>query len=385
MGVTGAGKSAFISTCTQESLPDEAHSLFSCTTKVTVHTTVLSGRTIHLIDTPGFDDSGRSDEEILQELAYWLTAATERDLQLSGIIYLHRITDVRLQGSALRSLRALRSICGDQNIRGVIVATTMWDQLEPDMIATAFSRHEKLRKKILDELGDNGARIVALSDGRAAALELVEHFVREGSRMMLAFQHQLMKRNATLLSTDVGKLLAKEWQGQFSHYRDAIESAQSSITAVIEDRKSEGRSTVRDIIDNAMMDSMEPMQKRLEAMKEDIISIRQSWEKKLIADRKALERASRENEDSIQIRQRALEELFRSEQLSRQPEVAHQLEASLVGEIDDLGHRGTMIMSRQRNRLDRRWTPIKGPSGAMEILGAGLAVGQIVAMACVVM
>lgn len=55
-------------------------------------------RTIHLIDTPGFDDSVRSDEETLQELAYWLVKAYERSILLSGIVLLHRITDTGCMG-----------------------------------------------------------------------------------------------------------------------------------------------------------------------------------------------------------------------------------------------------------------------------------------------
>jgi predicted GTPase len=39
-----------------------------------------NNRTIHLIDTPGFNDTGRSDGETLQELAFWLAAAHEREL-----------------------------------------------------------------------------------------------------------------------------------------------------------------------------------------------------------------------------------------------------------------------------------------------------------------
>ncbi len=53
-----------------------------------------------LIDTPGFDDSKRSDTEILTEISRLLATQYKLVVTLKGIIYLHRITDNRFQGSA---------------------------------------------------------------------------------------------------------------------------------------------------------------------------------------------------------------------------------------------------------------------------------------------
>ncbi len=57
-----------------------------------------------LVDTPGFDDSGRTDSEILTDISRLLAAQYEAGVSLKGVIYLHRITDVRYQGSSLKAL-----------------------------------------------------------------------------------------------------------------------------------------------------------------------------------------------------------------------------------------------------------------------------------------
>lgn len=85
-------------------------------------------RRIFLVDTPGFDDDRRTDSEILRILTAWLAAASETSkIQLSGIIYLHRINQPRLQGSAKKNIRQFEKLCGEQALQKVILATTMWD------------------------------------------------------------------------------------------------------------------------------------------------------------------------------------------------------------------------------------------------------------------
>ncbi len=49
-----------------------------------------------IIDTPGFDDTERSDTEILTEISRLLALQYEIGMKLKGVIFLHRITDVRI-------------------------------------------------------------------------------------------------------------------------------------------------------------------------------------------------------------------------------------------------------------------------------------------------
>ena len=39
---------------------------------------------------PGFNDTSKSDTEILQDISQWLRETYEEDNKLSGIVYLHR-------------------------------------------------------------------------------------------------------------------------------------------------------------------------------------------------------------------------------------------------------------------------------------------------------
>lgn len=167
----------------------------------------MAERTVHLIDTPGLNDSLRSDAETFQELAYWLAAAHENKLKLSGIVYLHRITDTRLQGSAHRSLKMFKAMCGPQAFQGVIVATTMWDELVGDEIQKAHARQVQLKAKIHDDVIIGGGRLVALSAGAVDIRKIVRHTVAKDARITLAFQTEHVDRGLPIHMTGAGRVV----------------------------------------------------------------------------------------------------------------------------------------------------------------------------------
>ena len=70
-----------------------------------------------------------SDFDILRAIAKWLETVFENGQLLSGIVYLHRITDTRVAGSARRALNLFQRICGEDNYKNVILATTFWNSI----------------------------------------------------------------------------------------------------------------------------------------------------------------------------------------------------------------------------------------------------------------
>jgi hypothetical protein len=93
---------------------------------VQVHSFRHGRSTVHLIDAPGFDDTFRSDSDVLKDLAYWLSISyKEKHIKLTGLVYLHRITGVRMTGNAYKNLRTFKKMCANQSMSSVELATTM--------------------------------------------------------------------------------------------------------------------------------------------------------------------------------------------------------------------------------------------------------------------
>ena len=81
---------------------------------------------VHLIDTPGFDDTNRKDADVLKEVATFLASTYKENKKVSGILYPHRIIDIRMGGSAKRNLRMFMQLCGPDCFPNVVLVTTMW-------------------------------------------------------------------------------------------------------------------------------------------------------------------------------------------------------------------------------------------------------------------
>ena len=98
--------------------------------------------------TPGFDDTYRSDAETLRAIVEWLAQSYSEGIKLSGIIYLHRITDKRMAGTALRNLRVFQELCGKDCFSKVALCPTFWNVgKEEDCV---------LEKRLLELTGNEG-------------------------------------------------------------------------------------------------------------------------------------------------------------------------------------------------------------------------------------
>lgn len=78
---------------------------------------------VHLIDTPGFDDTERSDVQVLQDISHWLSMSFKDGIRPSGIIFMHRISDVRMTRSALRNLIMFKKLFGETAYQSVVSVT----------------------------------------------------------------------------------------------------------------------------------------------------------------------------------------------------------------------------------------------------------------------
>lgn len=72
MGITGSGKSTFISLLSDEFV-QVGHELTSCTADIEIYSYIhRNTRRVFLIDSPGFDDTSRTGESMALTLALWL-------------------------------------------------------------------------------------------------------------------------------------------------------------------------------------------------------------------------------------------------------------------------------------------------------------------------
>ncbi|KAI1121959.1 P-loop containing nucleoside triphosphate hydrolase protein [Nemania abortiva] len=240
MGMTGSGKSSIISLCTDEQV-EIGHDLRSCTKDVRTYTfshpKLQSGR-VCLVDTPGFDDTNRSDTEVLRTLAAWLTATYSGGVKLSGILYLHRINQTRMQGSALKNISLFRSLCGDDALRKVVLVTTMWDITEGH-IAESREKQLKETKKYWGGMVAKGSQVIRHDNTKKSALALIEAFMRGDSKIVLSIQSEMVDNHKPLENTAAGNDIREMLAEQNAQLKREIQSVESELKEALRKKDEE--------------------------------------------------------------------------------------------------------------------------------------------------
>ena len=235
MGVTGSGKSTFISLLAQEEAK-VGHSLESCTTEVEIFS-FFGGRQVgYLIDTPGFDDTTRSDTEILKEIVDVLNRLYTQKIRLTGLIYLHRITDVRMQGSAVRNLDMLRSLCGEDAFPNIALVSTMWQTLDDERIGVEREAMLKSNERFWGAIIRGADQVKRHSGDRESAREIVLSLIDRESKIILDVQRQMIDEGRMLDETTAGKYLRKDLNKLRDKYEKEMEELKQSLKEARQDK-----------------------------------------------------------------------------------------------------------------------------------------------------
>ncbi|KAF8891140.1 hypothetical protein CPB84DRAFT_1939392 [Gymnopilus junonius] len=166
---------------------------------------------IVLLDTPGFDDTAKSDLEVLQIIADWLVESYKIGVHLAGILYLHRITDNRMAGSPYRNLKMFGDLCGNKAARGVVLVTTMWDKLKTKEIGE--SREADLKKNFWADLIASQASVDRFENTLESARGIIDRLIvdrKEGVTLLL--QEEIVDLERTLKETKAGQALYRDLQ-----------------------------------------------------------------------------------------------------------------------------------------------------------------------------
>lgn len=202
IGLTGSGKSTFINLASGSDLPTSA-SLHSCTEVVQLAPEFsFEGRRIRFIDTPGFDDTDRSEVEILRIIKDFLENQYKAGTLLQGIIYLQRISDVRMGGVSARTLRVFRKLCGSDSLKNTVIVTNMWSKEVPE---EEENRERQLRndEKFFKPFMDDHATMIRHDNTIESANKIVRQ-ICTNIPSALAIQRETVEQRKTLPSTSAG-------------------------------------------------------------------------------------------------------------------------------------------------------------------------------------
>lgn len=261
-GPTGAGKTTFINAVCGSHLR-VGTSLQSCTDKVQTAYCNINGENITLIDTPGFDDTYKSQADILKDIADFLEQTYERGRKLSGVIYMHRISDYRVGGIARENFRLFSKICGEGAMKNVVIVTTMWEDVAEEVGA---QRETELRSKPLffKDAVDHGARMQRLLNTPQSALDTMSPFF-EYAPKVLHMQYELVDLRKLLPHTDAGTELKTELERQAERHKQELQQLQVEMSETAARKDAAHREEMEDL-----RTAFAEMQKKMEKLDKEM-------------------------------------------------------------------------------------------------------------------
>ena len=238
----------------------------SCTVDVKLaNEFILDGIPVTLIDTPGFDDTSKSDTEILKIIAAFLATTSvhtaihhfsifqtelpnldryeegskldrnEEGYKLSGVIYIHRISDNRFGGVAGRNFGMFRELCGDEALGSVVLVTNMWGGVSHDI---GEARERELAGNFFKLAIYKGAQMVRHHNTVQSAHDIIRRIV--GNRpVVLQIQRELVDEHRDITDTAAGKAINRELNEQIKRYQAELEEVQAEIAQALGDKDGE--------------------------------------------------------------------------------------------------------------------------------------------------
>lgn len=160
-----------------------------------------------------------------------MQSSYEEGTLLSGIIYLHKITDNRITGSSVKNIRMFRKLCGADNMRNVLLVSSMWDIVEEQQGAERereLSSEGTFWKSMLAQ----GASMRRYDNRTATALQLIQTLI-SNTPSALRIQKQLVDDRVPLVNTDAGEDVNQELLKAKRHFAEELVAIREERDAAI--------------------------------------------------------------------------------------------------------------------------------------------------------
>ena len=188
------------------------------TKEIQLATTKIGDHVVRFIDTPGFDDTDTKDSDILRII--WEHISSIEGLRLSGLLYLHRITDDRVGGTAMKNLRMFQKLVGDKSMKNVVLVTTMWGKLQSSDDGDARVKQLTETGKFWGGMITSGARHERY-DGTKVDAHRIIHMMLDNAPCKLQIQEEL-DHGQKLANTTAGKEVADRLETLKAHHTEEI-------------------------------------------------------------------------------------------------------------------------------------------------------------------
>lgn len=152
-----------------------------------------------------------------------LSYSYEGGIMLTGVIYLHRISDRRMGGIARENFRLFRKICGASTMRNVFIVTTMWDDpTVTEQVGQAREQELQTKDIFFQPAIREGARMVRHQNGAESARSIASSLLARRLAEELQMQHELVEERKSVPDTAAGLDLFERYKQQEARHQQEL-------------------------------------------------------------------------------------------------------------------------------------------------------------------
>lgn len=177
---------------------------------------------------------------------------------LSGIFYLHRITDNRMAGTPLRNLQVFRKLCGKDALDRVYLTTTMWDEVDEHVGDRRLNLLETMYWKTMIT---QGAKVVRCNDDGSPKKLIRDILDGESIRKSVLLQDEMVELRKELKETAAGQQL-------YSHLEALAEKQMELLKRIDKDRKVVSSAQLLGELQGEYLDGQKQIYEKLSQMQE---------------------------------------------------------------------------------------------------------------------
>lgn len=137
------------------------------------------------------------------------------------MIYLHRISDIRVGGVSRRSFISLRNLCGDETLKNIVIVTNMWGLVKPGD-GEAREAELKTNPAFFQAALKRGAQIYR-HDNTTSSAERIVRFITKNHPRELTVQHEMVTLERPLSDTTVGLQVKEDLNSYITSLQNEVE------------------------------------------------------------------------------------------------------------------------------------------------------------------
>lgn len=169
----------------------------------------------------------------------------QNGVKLSGLIYMHRISDFRVGGISRKNFSMFRKLCGDETLKNVVIVTNMWGEVA---LEKGMAREHELRTDdlLFKPVLDKGAEMLRHENTLSSAQAILMHLINNNP-MTLRIQKELVDEGKDITQTDAGVELDRELAALMEKHKREMADIQEQMAEAIAEKDMETKKELEQV------------------------------------------------------------------------------------------------------------------------------------------